>query len=120
VLNNTFNGQTFDMAVPFTITSVAFDPDRHLISRDSNASLGVANFATLAGANIYPNPAKDLLHVNLPTGVSLQKAVVSNTLGQVVLESGSDEINVTNLASGVHFVTVYTEKGNRTFKFAKE
>ncbi|WP_290842543.1 M1 family aminopeptidase [Flavobacterium sp.] len=120
VLNNTFNGQTFDMPVPFAVTAIQFDPQKHIISRDSNASLGVANFTTLAGANIYPNPAKDILNVNLPTGVNLRKAVVTNPLGQVVLEGNSDELNVSGLPSGVHFVTVYTDGGNRTFKFVKE
>ncbi|MBD3581757.1 M1 family aminopeptidase [Flavobacterium selenitireducens] len=120
VLQNTVNGQTFDMAVPFTVTSVQFDPERHIISRDSNASLGVANFATLAGANIYPNPAKDQLTVNLPLDATLQKVIVTNPLGQQVLETGSAEVNVSNLKSGVHFLTVYSDKGNRTFKFVKE
>lgn len=120
VLQNTSNGQTFDIPVPFTVTSIEFDPERHIISRDSNASLGVANFMTLTGANIYPNPAKDQLTVNLPLDATLQKVIVTNLLGQQVLESGSAEVSVSNLASGVHFLTVYSDKGNRTFKFVKE
>ncbi|NUY80286.1 T9SS type A sorting domain-containing protein [Flavobacterium sp. MAH-1] len=120
VLNNTSNGQTFNMPVPFTVTSIQFDPDKHIISRDSNASLGVGSFTTLAGANIYPNPTRDILNVNLPLNVNLQKVIVTNPLGQHVLETTQDKVNVSALASGVHFVTVYTDGGERTFKFVKE
>jgi len=120
VLNNTFNGQSFNMQVPFTVTAVEFDPERHLISRDSNADLGVGHFATLAGANIYPNPAKDVVNVNLPLGAALQKVVIANVLGQQVLETTSEKVDVSGLASGVHLLTVFTDGGNRTFKFVKE
>jgi len=120
VLENTSNGQIFNMPVPFTVTSIEFDPERHLISRDSDASLGTSTFATLTGANIYPNPVKDQVSVNLPLGANLNKIVVTNILGQSVLEAERDQVNVSNLSSGVHFLTVYTDKGNRTFKFLKE
>lgn len=120
VLDHTFDGQTFDVAVPFAVTSLQFDPDRHILSRDNTATLGAAAFATLAGANLYPNPAKELVNINLPNGVQLQKASIANILGQTVLETNTTAVNVSGLSSGVHFVTVFTDNGNRTFKFVKE
>ncbi|RZJ68498.1 MAG: T9SS type A sorting domain-containing protein [Flavobacterium sp.] len=120
VLDNTFDGQTFDMAVPFAVTSVEFDPNRHIVSANSTASLGVSSVATLAAATIYPNPAKDVVNINLPDGVQLEKAQVSNILGQVVLNAKTPIIDVSNLASGVHFITIFADGGTRTFKFVKE
>jgi aminopeptidase N len=40
VLDNTFNGEVILKNVPFPITSVVFDPDRHLISANSTVTLG--------------------------------------------------------------------------------
>jgi aminopeptidase N len=40
VLNNTFNGEEIIMNVPFVISGVEFDPERHLISGNSTIVLG--------------------------------------------------------------------------------
>lgn len=120
VLDNTFNGQTFDVAVPFAVTAIEFDPDRHILSRNNTASLATSSIQALAAATIYPNPAKTILNINLPDGLPLQKAEVTNVLGQVVLKSTQNAIDVSTLSSGVHFITVSTEGGNRTFKFVKQ
>jgi aminopeptidase N len=121
VLDNTANGETFEMAAPFVVTSVQFDPDFHIISRDNSANLGMPSTQLLAGAGIYPNPVNDKLQLAVPTRIELQKTEVRNALGQLELESNAQTtINVSGLSSGVHFLTMFSEEGNRTFKFLKE
>jgi hypothetical protein len=63
--------------------------------------------------NIYPNPAKDLLHIESPVeDVSLR---LFNLMGQVVLEEaliqGVQNINLDNLAPGVYHCQLEGKQG---------
>ena len=81
-----------------------------------------ANFGSL---NIYPNPAKDQinLNVNMVSGenVSFQ---ITNSLGQVVLVENRSlvngnnnvQLNTSKLTSGVYFVTITSETSKVTSK----
>ena len=81
-----------------------------------------ANFGSL---NIYPNPAKDQinLNVNMVSGenVSFQ---ITNSLGQVVLVENRSlvngnnnvQLNTSKLTSGVYFVTIASETSKVTSK----
>lgn len=76
------------------------------------------NETTAAHFSLYPNPVKDELHVQGGTG-SIR---ITNAMGQTVLEqSHADEsaINVSNLQSGVYFVTLTDENGQRTQQLIK-
>ena len=120
-LDNTFDGETFQVNVPFTIQSFDFDPDVHLISQNNSTSLGTATVGQLARVKLFPNPSASALQVLLPSGVSLKSAIFHNQLGQVVLKTdGQTTWDVSKLASGVHFVTLETDAGSRTLKFIKE
>ena len=44
VLNNTTNNQTFFKTVPFLVTSVVFDPEKQLISKNNQTTLGAEDF----------------------------------------------------------------------------
>ena len=120
-LDNTFDGETFQVNVPFTIQSFDFDPDVHLISKNNSTSLGTTSVNQLARVKLFPNPSASALQVLLPSGVSLKSAIFHNQLGQVVLKTdGQTTWDVSKLASGVHFVTLETDAGSRTLKFIKE
>lgn len=121
VLDHTSNGQIFDIEVPFTVTQVRVDPERHIIAMDNTVNLGTNNSPELIGASIYPNPAKNQLTISLPDRFSMKSAEITNVLGQRVKSVGSGQtVDVSELQSGVHFITIYTESGQRAFKFIKE
>lgn len=68
--------------------------------------------------SMYPNPVRDVLYVNGGIG-SLQ---ITNAMGQIVLErshANESEINVSNLESGVYFVTLTDENSQRTQQLIK-
>lgn len=120
-LDNTFDGETFQVNVPFTIQNFDFDPDVHLISKNNSTSLGTTPVSELARVKLFPNPSASSLQVLLPLGVSLKSAVFHNQLGQVVLKTdGQTTWDVSKLAAGVHFVTLETDAGSQTLKFIKE
>jgi len=120
VLDNTVNGEEFIKNVAFPITSVAFDPDRHIIAKNSTITLGNQNFDITNAISIYPNPSSDVLHIQMPTSIVLEKVTVYNNLGQKVLENATTDFSVTTLSTGVHYIDIQTSEGTYHKKFIKK
>ncbi|MCW4469253.1 M1 family aminopeptidase [Flavobacterium sp. MFBS3-15] len=121
VLDNTYNGQQFTVTLPFEAESVEFDPEHHIISRNNNITLKRDAVSPLAAIKLYPNPASALLSVEVPEGILVSKATFYNTLGQRVLEAAEGTSwNVSQLATGMHFVVLDTNAGSVQMKFIKE
>ena len=68
--SNTFPGQSFAVAIPFTVDSVLFDPDYQLIS-GNNTINAVTEHARQRNLQVFPNPASD--QVTFLFGESLSK-----------------------------------------------
>ncbi|MGH2666202.1 M1 family aminopeptidase [Flavobacterium sp.] len=120
VLNNTSNGQSFVVNVPFTVTGVEFDPNKDIISRNNIATLGTENFDSGAAIQLYPNPVSDILTINLPESITLEKVSLYNTLGQKSLETNQHEINVSQLTSGLYVAVFKTSNGTFHKKIIKK
>jgi len=120
VLDNNTNGQVFDLAIPFSVRSVLFDPKRELISKNNSASLGSTDFGTDVALSVYPNPANNQLTLNLPRGLRLEKTECYSVLGQKIRETGSQtNWDISALANGIYMLKVYTDKGLSQLKFVK-
>ena len=63
--------------------------------------------------NLYPNPANQEVNIAL-NGAALESVVVLDQFGRTVKVSKASNINVSDLASGVYQVILYTDKGNIT------
>jgi aminopeptidase N len=120
VLNNTFDGEEFIMSVPFAVVSVEYDPERHLISKNSNITLGNQAFEIENAIAVYPNPGSDVVHIQMPTTLALEKVIIYNNLGQSVLESSTLDFSVNSLSSGVHYLDIQTNDGIYHKKFIKK
>jgi aminopeptidase N len=120
VLNNTFDGEEIIKSVPFTITSVEFDPQRHIIAKNSTATLGNQTFDLDKAIAIYPNPSADMIHIQMPNTSTLEKVIVYNSLGQKVMENTSSDFSVSELSTGVHYIDIQTEEGTFHKKFIKK
>ncbi len=78
---------------------------------------------------IHPNPVNEIVNIELKTTNSalinsITNIQISNTLGQLVYQSTIPnqqgfQINVSNLKSGIYFVTVFVNNSNKTFKLIK-
>ena len=120
VLDNTFNGEYFEINCPFTVTNIEFDPNRDIISLYNSSTLDNQKFNEVTGVKLYPNPASNMLYSSLENDAEIQKATFKNALGQVVMQSTNENSwNVSALASGVHFITIETSQGTATLKFVK-
>lgn len=120
ILDNTTNNQVFLKSVPFTITGVTFNPNNDIISKSSTATLGNEDIALIEGVKLYPNPASNVLNLQLPESVIIQKAVFYNALGQAIKETKSETSwDISALPTGVNFIKVFTDSGVKQLKFIK-
>ena len=119
IVNNTVNGEVFIVVVPFTITGVIFDPNKNIISKNNTAALGNEAFEMNKAIVLFPNPSSDVVRIQMPSTLTLERIVVFNSLGQIVLEQNASEISVRNFATGVHFVQIETSEGTFHKKFMK-
>lgn len=71
---------------------------------------------------LYPNPARTILNIENTTNTSIQNIKVLDVLGRLVLEqnNSSNQIDLSNISSGLLFVQIETDKGELTKKIIKE
>ncbi|RXR21144.1 T9SS type A sorting domain-containing protein [Flavobacterium amnicola] len=121
-LNNTFGGQSFNVALPVgtTVTGITFDPNKDIISRNSTAVMGISEFELSSQVNLFPNPSKDNITIEIPNSISVEKVSFINTLGQKVMIANTNQINVSSLSSGIYQVVIETNEGLAHKKFIKK
>lgn len=88
-------------------------------------TLGLKNEKLLNILNLYPNPGKDLVYVNLNKNVTEATIIVSDMLGRVIKTNSfkntyQTQLVTSDLNQGIYFVTVKTENENYTIKWIKE
>jgi aminopeptidase N len=119
VLNNTVNGESFTENVPFTITSITFDPNKNIISKNNTVTLGQENFE-LNASQLYLNPSNNILTLALSNGITIEKTVFYNVAGQKIKETKTvNTWDVSTWSSGVYFMSVVTNSGTKKLKFVK-
>lgn len=115
-LNNTFNGQTFNVTLPSgtTVKSVAFDPKKDIISRNSTISLK-ARTAKLSEnlISIYPNPSgeSDMVTVSVDDSLVVEKITLYSLFGQKLLDTKKSILDLRNLNSGTYEIIIETNEG---------
>ena len=121
VVNNTFNGQDFTVSVPFTVTGVLFDPKKDVISKSSTATLETFDFNFDQSIQIYPNPSSKTLSIDFPEEIEIESAIFYTVLGQKIMGTKSQKTwDISSFSSGIHFLTIQTNKGTKQFKFVKK
>jgi len=83
--------------------------------QDFNFSVLSANNITENSINVqlFPNPVKDQLNITISNDLVLKKILIYNNLGQLIKESKTPTINVSEL-QGIYYVQISTDKGNIT------
>src|SRR5690554_637657 len=75
---------------------------------------------TNANFTIYPNPATDVLNIELQDNVILENVTIYNNLGQKIKTVKQNTIDVSTLAKGLYFVEVTTNQGKASKKVIVE
>ena len=84
-----------------------------------NSSLSNQDFATQNNITIYPNPASDILTINNKTQEAITNVSIFSIKGDLVKQSKSNTIVVSELQSGVYFVKIEMNKTVLNYKFIK-
>lgn len=84
-------------------------------------TLGIDNIVTEHRIAVYPNPAKDILHlvVDDAATVALYNAI-GQPVGSANLIQGDNTINIDYLPAGVYFIQLSGEQVNGSGRFVKE
>lgn len=64
------------------------------------------------GLNVYPNPAKESMYLDLP-GNGPVRVIIYNSLGSVVREQNDSTINIKDLSKGIYILSV--KQNDKTF-----
>ena len=68
---------------------------------------------------LYPNPSSNEVHLELPAG-HLDRIIVSNPAGQLLLETFDTGFSVATLSPGIYFAQVLTDRGIFSCKLIRE
>ena len=119
ILNNTSNNQGFIENVPFAVTSMVFDPDKNLISKNNVVTLDTTQVVANTVMRLFPNPTSSRLNLQMPDGAILEQVIIYNTLGQTILTSTETSWDVSSFSKGIYYLKVFHKTGTQTFRFIK-
>lgn len=125
VFNHTENNQVFNFTLPFSPTTVTFDPEKWLLAKNTVTLVtGQLDMLQGAGIRLFPNPIRtDLsLENENPEPVQIQ---ITNLQGQLIesleLSGGiCQKIHVQALPAGVYSIRVQSADKIRIFRMVKE
>ena len=94
----------------------------YMATKSGFTVLSVADFDDLS-VNLYPNPMNDVLNIKLSEVVET-RVIISDINGKDLQEKLISDIestiDVSELSSGIYFVKLKNQKGERTLKLIKE
>lgn len=82
--------------------------------------LGV-NDNALSQVAVYPNPASDILNIEVPGNIEIISAYVYDVTGKrMTAPVVNNQLNIADLSNGVYLVQINTSQGNITRKIVKK
>lgn len=75
-----------------------------------NCATGINNININEELIIYPNPANNTMAIRIPNDFKNYEINLLNTLGETLLQTKSNVIDVSSLPSGIYFVNVQSDK----------
>ncbi|UKN00935.1 immune inhibitor A [Paracrocinitomix mangrovi] len=93
--------------------------DDFTVYTDATSDMGNHEL-TLDDISIYPNPANNNVFVKFDAGLNIQNVQITNSIGQLIVKekvnSNYVEINTTDFAEGIYFVTVIDDQNRSITK----
>lgn len=70
--------------------------------------------------SVFPNPVTSILNIEISNDISFQKATIFSILGNPIMETKENQINLETLSAGIYLVEVFTDKGSVIKKIVKQ
>ena len=79
---------------------------------------GITSTPNVAYTEVYPNPAQS--NIFIAADLEIIKVSIYNTVGELVLESGQNYLNIESLSAGVYLVKIQSQEGYLQSRFIKK
>jgi hypothetical protein len=113
--NWTCNGVVVSTDNPFVFTVIG---DTNIVA-NFKSTIGISEATTQSGIVLYPNPVKDVLHIQ--SSATIEQATIYDLSGRIVRQvQMTNDISVQDLAKGVYVIKIETKKGLEVRKIVKE
>lgn len=106
----------------FLSANVGSSPSTVKVFAAASISSGLADQEFVENLSVYPNPATDILNINMNIKSGTEYEVyVTNLMGAMVskVSKNTNFINVSSLSSGMYFLNVRTKEGVFALKFTR-
>lgn len=86
----------------------------------ADCTLGIDN-NVLAQISLFPNPATDVINIQVPATIEIKSVILYDVLGKIVSRTIlNNQINVSELSRGIYLLNIETSRGNLTRKIIKK
>ncbi|UFH32532.1 M28 family peptidase [Chryseobacterium sp. C-71] len=114
-VNDTF--ANIDPVYVFNVGKAAVGALQHFAIANTTLSVNETNANLLESVKVYPNPAKNILNIELPNTIKNFNIEITDMSGKLVLKSENQKgINVSALENGVYFCSIKTDTESVTRK----
>ncbi len=121
LLDNTSNGQVFEVDTGFDATQVLFDPESDIITKNStvNANLSVNNLLS-EGFEIYPVPAKNYIFLRNTKNTPITAIKLYDISGKLIktFNKNFEKLDLSEINSGIYFLQVIANNKILTSKIS--
>ena len=121
IVNQKENGKTKSFTVfARNGTGMPLQPTGTVIY-SNNTPNAITDVASKGDIKLYPNPAENQIHLEIPSGYHPLKYVIYSHSGALVQTETSinEGIDISSLNPGIYFLSCYTQEGLFTQKFIK-
>ncbi len=128
ILNN-FNTAVVSPSTTTTYTAFASNTvsgcqNRDVITINVSACTGINEVDDINALTIYPNPANEILNVELENLNETATVSIINALGEIIFiekaTANNTTLNTSNLINGIYFIKVESKNGSAIKKFIKQ
>lgn len=120
-LNNTTNGQVFNVTIPYHVARIKFNPNWDLICGD-NQVVSLTEYGENSPFKIFPNPVNNILHLDLDNpDIDPDKLEIYDSKGQLIKKMDFRKaIQLESLSSGSYILKIYDGDKYYHHPFIKE
>ncbi|NOZ35445.1 MAG: T9SS type A sorting domain-containing protein [Chlorobi bacterium] len=124
--DNNVNGEQFNFHLDFLVTAAIFDPNHDIISGSSTV-LKIDTFDKANKVFVIPNPARNKITVTFLEKIIPEKTIICNNTGKILKSYSKSkesnykfEFDISDLPSGMYYISFYEDGKNITKKFVKD